>query len=327
MSQKKKIVKFTTFNDDPNIEYYLKRLTPYLSGIWGEYQFVFDNSVDVCDFWVVFEMLPDSETVICPPENTIFVAGEGSSMKRYRPQFLKQFSHVITCQKRIKHESVCYKSPGHGWFPLKSYDELVGENYIEKNKLLSIVVSNKNSTSGHRKRLEFCLNVKEEFGDGVDLYGRGFQGFDDKWDVLAPYKYSIAIENSIENDWITEKLGDCFVTHTFPFYAGASNVSSYYDSESYQVIDVDDVQKSIKTISKIINNENHYKEHLQNLIQAKNTFLDVHCIFPMLAKFMNGLDVQYKYTYVSLEKEKSSLGAFGYSHVNNFLSACARMFK
>jgi hypothetical protein len=28
-----------------------------------------------------------------------------------------------------------------------------------------------------------------------DLYGRGFCSIEDKWDGLAPYRYSLAIEN------------------------------------------------------------------------------------------------------------------------------------
>ena len=44
-------------------------------------------------------------------------------------------------------------------------------NSDAKTKLLSIVVSNKTFTKGHRDRLEFCLKLKERLGDKVDLFG------------------------------------------------------------------------------------------------------------------------------------------------------------
>jgi len=168
----------------------------------------------------------------------------------------------------------------------------VNKTQIGKDKLMSIVVSNKKSTLGHRKRLEFCLKLKEVFGDKVDLFGRGFNEFEDKWEVLAPYKYSVAIENSIEDDWITEKIGDCFIAHTFPFYVGAGNLSDYYNSNSYERIDLQDFRKSVDIISRVIYDPNHYSNHLDYILESKYVFLNEHGMFPMLAKFLDGIKVE-----------------------------------
>lgn len=279
-------VKLTTYNYDPLIRGSILKQTPNQSLRWGEAQFYFNEEIEKCDYWVVFDYLPKEETTSCPKENTIFIAGEPSSIKKYNEKFLNQFSKIITCQRRIKHPKTYYMAPGHTWRPEKSYDELSGNDKVEKSKLISLVVSNKAGTPGHQKRLGFCLKLKEHFGDKIDIFGRGINDFDDKWDVLAPYKYSIAIENSVELDNMTEKISDCFTTLTFPFYHGCPNIDKYYDKNSYQLIDIDDFDGTCAVIEKIINDENHYDQHLKSLIEAKNKYLNHYSLIPLIADFI-----------------------------------------
>lgn len=272
-------------NSKISVNSFLKQ-TPDFSGRWGDFQFYFDNNIDKCDYWVVYENLPQEESVICPKENTIFIAGEPTAIKKYNEKFLNQFSKIITCQRRIQGPNVFYMASGHTWFPQKSYDELQNNDNVEKNKLISIVVSNKSNTPGHQKRLEFCLNLKKHFGDKIDIFGRGINDFEDKWDVLAPYKYSIAIENSVEEDNVTEKIGDCFTTLTFPFYYGCPNIDTYYNKDSYQLIDINDFEGSCKTIERIINDEQHYEQHLESLIRSKNTYINKLTLIPLITNFI-----------------------------------------
>ena len=283
-----KKVKFITDQSSKELNDYLIGLTPGKKGIFGNCKFYFNEDITQYDYLVVFEFLPD-KIILCDNAISIYIAGEATSIKKYNQKFLDQFDHIITCQKRIHHKSVVYKSPGHTWFSKKTYDQLFKTNYIKKEKCLSIVVSNKVSTKGHKDRLDFCLKLKEKLGDKVDLFGRGFKDFEDKWNVIAPYKYSIAIENSIENDWITEKLGDCYTSHTFPFYMGAPNVSEYYNPNSYELIDIRDFEGSLKRILDILNDNTHYEEHLNYLIDAKYNYINNHSMIPMVCSFIDEL--------------------------------------
>ena len=43
--------------------------------------------------------------------------------------------------------------------------------------------------------------------------------------------FSIVIENSIESDYFTEKLLDCFLTGTIPIYVGTKTTSEYFDTD------------------------------------------------------------------------------------------------
>lgn len=283
-----KEVKFITNQSSKELNNYLIGLTPNKKGLFGNYKFYFNADTKQYDYLVVFEFLPD-EIILCDNAISIFIVGESTSIKNYNQNFLDQFDHIITCQKRIKHKSVFYNSPGHTWFSDKTYDELLNTTYVKKEKLLSIVVSNKVLTKGHRDRLDFCLKLKEKLGDKVDLFGRGFKDFEDKWNVIAPYKYSIAIENSIEDDWVTEKIGDCYTSHTFPFYMGAPNISKYYNTNSYELIDITNFEDSFSKIISILNDNSHYEKHLNYLIDAKLDYINKHSMIPMVCNFIDNL--------------------------------------
>ena len=53
------------------------------------------------------------------------------------------------------------------------------------------------------------------------------------------------MENEKKNDWITEKLIDCFATKTIPIYWGALNVSDYFNSDGILTFDNIDELKDI----------------------------------------------------------------------------------
>ncbi|TAN36639.1 hypothetical protein EPN27_01325 [Patescibacteria group bacterium] len=144
-------VKLTLCDNSPlSVESFLKQ-TPGFSGQLGDVQFYINEKIDRYDYWAVYENLPREDSAICPKENTIFIAGEPTAIKKYDEKFLNQFSKIITCQKGIEGPNVYHMTPGHTWFPRKSYDELSNKNTVEKSKLISLIVSNKAGTSGHKK--------------------------------------------------------------------------------------------------------------------------------------------------------------------------------
>ena len=285
MSLKK--IKFYTGHESTEVDNYYLDLTPNGDGKFNNFHFFFNKEIKDYDYIVIFEGLHKKIDASIPLDKIIFVAGEATAIKKYDQSFLNQFGHVITSQKRLQHRSKFLKSPGHSWFSKKSYGELLKIHHVEKTKLLSIVVSNKAHSKGHKDRIAFCLKLKNYFGNKVDLFGKGFNDFDDKWQVIAPYKYSIAIENCIEDHWVTEKIGDCFTSHTFPFYNGAPNIHDYYNSKSFELIDIYNFEKSLKNIIKVIDDPGHYNSHLKYLKEAKSEYLNKISIIPMICNFIN----------------------------------------
>jgi hypothetical protein len=72
----------------------------------------------------------------------------------------------------------------------------------------------------------------------VDLFGRAARPIDDKWDGLAPYHFSLAIENTVATDYWTEKVADCFLSWTCPIYNGAPNLADFFPRDSFIQIDI-----------------------------------------------------------------------------------------
>lgn len=292
---------------NPNFSYL--RQTPKYSGVWGDYQFVVNSPIQQCDYWVVFEHLDKTESCFCPPENTIFITGEPPSLQHYQQIFLDQFSHIISCIKEIDHKHLYLYVQGHPWFVNKNFDELSNIQEFKKNKKMSLITSNKTFTDGHKKRYQFSLKLKEYYKDQIDLFGNGIASFSDKWDVLSPYRYSIVIENFKHNDWMTEKLFDCYLAECFPFYYGCNNISSYYDKNSFVEIDIEDFDDCIEKIDRVINNPDHYPEHHRYILDSKERTLMQYNLFPNIIRFIekNNLSPSQQKEWITIKSNDKNL--------------------
>lgn len=282
-------------------EWPLMRQTPAWSGEWENYEFILNEDIIECDFWVVFsDYKLKKETCFCPRENVIFLPTEPFSIAKFSKSFLKQFALIITCQREIVHPNVSYHLEGHPWFVNKSYDELMEIQSVKKTKSISLVVSNKVMTDGHKRRLEFSYKLKDYFKDEIDLFGRGINDFDDKWEVLAPYKYSIPIENSYYDDYLSEKFFDCHLAFTYPFYYGCPNAGKYFSEKSFTHIDINNFDESVKIIEATLNNVQHYDQHLPYINTERLKVLNKYNLFPLLVSYMNGMDGDAPHTAVTI---------------------------
>ena len=99
-------------------------------------------------------------------------------------------------------------------------------NDEEKTKQISFICGDKEMCSYHlmRKRLAEVLQ------DKVDVLG-DWNGGDrvSTHDAHAPYKFSIVIENYIDDYWFTEKILNCFANKTVPIYFGARKISDFFN--------------------------------------------------------------------------------------------------
>jgi hypothetical protein len=76
---------------------------------------------------------------------------------------------------------------------------------------------------------------------------------DEKLDTLRNYKFTICYENISCNDYVTEKIIDCFVAGCIPIYMGAPNIkkiippSSYIDVRDFS--EIEDIYSYIDSMS------------------------------------------------------------------------------
>jgi hypothetical protein len=105
----------------------------------------------------------------------------------------------------------------------------------EKERLLSIVASDKQWTEGHKLRHQ----IVQKHRDKMDVYGRGFNDLVDRYDsnrrgkilALGPYYYSLAIMNSVYGDYFTEILTDVLACGTIPIFWGTTNIGKYFNPD------------------------------------------------------------------------------------------------
>ena len=105
--------------------------------------------------------------------------------------------------------------------------------YEHKVNLVSMITSSKVMCSGHRKRLELAISLK----DSVDLYGRGHRPIAAKEQGLASYLFSIAHENASYSGYFTEKVLDCFATGTIPIYWGDPDIGQIFNMDGIIMLD------------------------------------------------------------------------------------------
>ena len=97
-----------------------------------------------------------------------------------------------------------------------------------KTRMLSLIASARRHLEGHRLRHQMAQALRDA-SIAVDIMGRGYQPFDRKADGLAPYRYSVVIENVREPDYFSEKLIDALLCETVPMYWGCPNIGEYFD--------------------------------------------------------------------------------------------------
>lgn len=292
------LLKIKFVNDHPAIP--IIRQIPNNKNIWGNCQFFVNNNIQECDWLIVFAGLIKKEVVKCPKKNTIFITGEPESVKKYNKKFLNQFNIIISCRQDIKHHNIIRMRQLYPWLigikmangkclhqnGYKNYDYFKNYNTTKKEKLISVISSNRTKYAGHKDRLIFIEQLKKYFGNKIDIYGRGIRNIADKWDAIAPYKYHIVIENSCFKDYWSEKLSDAFLGNAYPIYYGCPNIYDYFSKKFLTTINIKNSQQAIKIIEETIKN-NTYDKNKNDIIESKKLVLNQYNIFPTICDIIN----------------------------------------
>lgn len=304
----------------------LIRQTPGSTGIWDNCVFFVNQEVDECDWWFVYEDLTQPESTICAEENIIFITGEPPLMRTYDPQFLSQFSAVITSHMDIAHKNPILIQQALPWhigvhrdktgaiLKIMNFDDLKQLCFkdVKKLKLVSLISSGKKHTRGHRRRLKFADKLMEQLGDNIDFYGRGLNEVEDKWQAIVPYKYHIVLENSSFSHYFTEKLSDAYLGWSYPIYYGCPNIHDYFPPASLTTIDISDPDHAVDEIEKVIYSDTLEKQTGQ-IEKARDLVLYRYNLFPFLAEYAkSGTVGQRKKIHLYPEKYNLDL----YSRLN-----------
>lgn len=294
------------------------RQTPNSNGIWKDAQFfINDDSIVDCDFYFVQGGIKNNKKVKCNPTNIFFIALENKDIYNYNVDFLKQFHAIVTHRKDINHWNIKNSIVPAFWFVgnrqlkngktewSKSYEELANTDTSKtKTKLISVISSSKTNTEGHKLRLSFVDKLRQSFKNEIEVFGRGINDIEDKWDALADYKYHIVLENSSYEDEVTEKMYDAFLAQAFPIYYGAPNAKKYFSENSFLEIDITKPEESIEKIKKCIEDD-VYNNSISEIKIAKEKVLNQYNLFEIMYSFCKGNEYEYFKTDCKIYPEDS----------------------
>lgn len=259
------------------------RQTPGSLGLWNGVQFTLDP-VEACDWLVFLNHIPEAMTVEVPPGHVLCLIQEPPlPVYRWMEKGFPCYGRIFTQDRRSAGERITHAHGSLPWHVERSYDQLKEMACPPKSADLSWITSNAAVHLGHRRRLRFLSRLREAQVP-FDLFGKGFQPVADKWDGLAPYRYSIAVENESSPDYWTEKIADCFLAWSMPIYFGATNIAKYFPEESFVRIDIND-PSAAEQVAKVVRSDLAEKNR-DAIAEARRRVLDEHNLFPRVAAWI-----------------------------------------
>lgn len=264
-------------NWDENCAAYWKKMYPTDCNI----QFISGDDLKA-DYYVIVNFAHDG--VYYEPDKTIIMHMEPSSLFNRLDKYWGDPDET-TFMKVLSHKNGYNNTEWHLSHDIEILRQQLTNQSIKKTKILSTVVSNLATLTGHKLRLKFIRYIHNKIP--IDIYGRcGKLGFNNykgelppnrKDDGLYPYKYSIAFENSSEYNYFTEKITDCILSETLCFYWGCPNVDEFYP-DAFIRLDIPanatdkHLERGLQQIRDAINND-EYTKRLPAIRAAKQKIL------------------------------------------------------
>ena len=253
--------------------------------------FVHDDSYDVMViFGYITEMSTNNRPMYLFPQEPRWSGGHQRYFNNVENLTVYGFEKTIYQPNNIVIETVAHMFYGgigddsNTW----TYDNI--KNYdFTKTKGISSFVSNRgldhvefSPDCLYPDRLELVKQLTNNLGC-VDFYG-GWENkitnqtlnAPKKFEKLKDYKFSLAVENSHEKYYISEKFYDCILTNTIPIYYGCINIKDYWPENGYILLnDIKDYKSVISKINEINNNlDDVYNEMLPELLKMKERYFN-----------------------------------------------------
>ena len=247
-------------------------------------EFILDPTTRAYDWFVVYDDLPKSrderislasEVLACPPENTILLTYEPSSVKHYGGDYVDQFAYVLTSHDAaaLSHAGRHDAPPVGKWYYGDVADALRLTSPPVKTRQICIFLSSKRMRHTlHRKRFVFQKALTHLLPE-LDVYGRDVRHVEKKAECLDHYRYTVSIENHVGPHHWTEKLSDSFLGYCVPFYFGCSNAASYFPEESFIPIDIENPRATADTIREAIAG-GEFERRLPAIVEARRRVVE-----------------------------------------------------
>lgn len=200
------------------------------------------------------------------PANLSIIVGEPKAISSKHHQLLrltqKRFFRVMTHNRELlgRLQNGIFLPFGMTWVP--DWQEVD----VAKTLELSLIASKKRDLPGHKLRHKVAdALLHKDCQLNANVLGGGYKPFKEKSLGLAPYRYSVVIENVSEPDYFTEKLVDCILCETVPIYWGCPNIGDFFPEGSIICCnDFSELRDAIYQVS-----EQDYQNRLPRVRAAK----------------------------------------------------------
>jgi hypothetical protein len=191
----------------------------------------------------------------------------------------QSYDYILTYNEKVLAECPNAYKYIYGTTFVSELDSLL-VNPFNKVFKLTCVTNDKQLTIGHKFRREVYLNQLLIKNIPIQFYKSNQSKLPSiannptlpssetsKIELFNDSQFSLVIENSRQKDYFTEKLCDCLITKTIPIYYGCPNISNYFDTTGWIILEndsINDLLHKINTITPL-----HYFIHLDTI--SKNT--------------------------------------------------------
>ena len=157
-----------------------------------------------------------------------------------------KFDKIYTFTQKIldKYPTAELFEWGSSWLDFKDLK-------ISKKNNVSFVTSSKSQTPGHNLRLDIMkLMNTVDVSNGLQYYAHISPPFHQRRnDFFESSKFHIAVENSKQKNYFTEKIIDCFASKTVPIYYGCPNIGDWFSMDGIITFnDIEELELIIKRL-------------------------------------------------------------------------------
>ena len=169
-----------------------------------------------------------------------------------------------------------------------SYDEVISLDISSKPESISCIASSVRKLPGHAQRFAFVSEIETRLPQ-VDVFGRGRKNElkSGKLAGLLPYQFSVAIENTSQPDYFTEKVMDCWLAGTIPIYYGAINLENYFPEESFVRLDTLDFSKFRESLLDGEFSSEEYFRRLGAVKKARQTVVEEYSMHALVKNLIH----------------------------------------
>ena len=142
---------------------------------------------------------------------------------------------------------------------------------LMRSQEVSVIMSLKSITPLQKRRVKFIHELKNLVPE-LQIFGRHSRPISDKLDGLLPYRFHLALENSIHPHYWTEKLADPLLCLAKVFYVGDPLAVTDFDDKCIVPLDIYDASSSARIIHDHLNRGVSEAE-MSSLVQARRKII------------------------------------------------------